>query len=333
MTNSSPREGWLYVARLVSFAAGVLFCLAFLKFLTEHRLAPKNFGLGGALSQPKLDLLLIGSSHTRKSYDMQLLDRLTGITRSFLIGYDGTDLCTIFQILNFMAATPEHCPRHVVIEAYSAFLARKPELEDPRYYADAPPSLKMTIIGAYFSQHGYRSSVFDMFDLVVNRGNEEIVTYPIYSLVLRRNSYKGGGAGITFPGVSAEQFKQFTAGAITPRPDWAQVRALNQILDLAARHRMSVIFVETPIPKPVSSVPGIQALKSKFGELVAVRHYRYIDGDRGFPTDDPSMFSDSNHLSSAGREVFTSKIAVELKSWIAQEYHRMGDPPSGRALK
>jgi lysophospholipase L1-like esterase len=80
-----------------------------------------------------------------------------------------------------------------------------------------------------------------------------------------------------------------------------------------------MIFVDTPMPQPVISNPTIQALKKNFRDILTARHFPYIDGDLGFPVDDPSLFSDGNHLSSKGREEFTSVISAELKSWMASQ--------------
>lgn len=110
MNSSKTRQGWTYLAKLALAAFAILFCVVTLKFFTEHKLAPSNFGLGGALAQPRLDLLLIGSSHTRKSYDMRLLEKETGVDDSFQISYDGTDLTLTSQILDYLAARPELPP-------------------------------------------------------------------------------------------------------------------------------------------------------------------------------------------------------------------------------
>jgi hypothetical protein len=205
-----------------------------------------------------------------------------------------------------------------VVEAYSAFLARKPDMEDPRYYSDAPPALKWTIIRSYIAQHGgYRSALLDVFDLVVNRGNDEIVTHPVYSPIVERGSYKGGRTDFYFPGLSLEEFRRLRANPAGNVPNPAQLAALYHILDLTKDHGIQVIFIDPPMPQPVSSEADIQTLKEYFGEILGARHIPYIDGDRGFSIGDPALFSDSNHLSSQGREVFTSTISVQLKSWMA----------------
>ena len=249
---ATPRHGWFYAGKLALVSLIVLLTLVTLKLLTEHRLAPKNAGLQGALAQPRLDLLLIGSSHTRKSYDMRLLERETGISSSFLISYDNADLSTMAQMLDTMAATLDRCPRHVVVEAYSAMLGRAPDLQDPLYFLDAPPSLKLRIIQSYFANHKSPGGVLDLFDLVVNRGNDEIVSYPVYIHALKMASYKGGRTDFYFPGMTAEAFRNLQARLNGTDPDPLQVAALNHILDLAARLHFQVLFVDTPMPRPVT---------------------------------------------------------------------------------
>jgi len=317
MNESPARHGWVYIGKLAISAFAILLCIVTLKFFTEHRLALKNCGLAGVLSQPRLDLVLFGSSHTRKSYDMRLLEKATGVTASYQISYNGTDLIATSQMLEYLCANPEHCPRYIVIEAYSEKLTRTPTIEDPRYFFDAPPSLKRTIIRSYLSGHRYSSSLLDIFDLVVNRGNDEIVTYPFYSPIAERNSYKGGRTDFYFSGLSPEVFKKLELKLDTNVPDPVQLSAVYHIIDVARSHNVEVIFIDPPMPQPVSSEPDIQALKRYFSEILGARHCLYIDGDRGFPIDDPSLFSDNNHLSSKGREEFTRRISVVLKDWMA----------------
>jgi len=286
------------------------------KFFAEHLLAPRSSGISGALAQKKLDLLLIGSSHTRMSYDMRRFEEFAGLSSSFLVAYDGADLRTISQIMDYLVSRPDKCPLYMVIEAYSAMLARGPDLQDPRFFFDAPPPLKERIIRSYLSSHGNRAALLDIFDLLVNRGNEVIVSYPLNSLVMQMSSYKGGRMEFSSPGVSPETFRNFVPRVVSGTPDPFQVSALNHILDLAANSGVSVFFIETPLPGPVSSDKRIQSLKAQFRQILRGRQVRYIDGDLDFPINDPSLFCDDNHLSTTGRERFTAEIGPEVKSWM-----------------
>ena len=200
---------------------GILLCLATLKFFTEHKFTSANSGFEAAMAQPQLDLLLIGSSHTRKSYDVQMLEQATGIHSLFLVSYDGIDMTSMSQMLDTMASRPGRCPRHVVVEAYGAMLGRRPDLEDPRFFAEAPPSMKLEILRSYVAGRSYSSAILDAFDLIVNRGNDEIAAFPFYAWAEKIDSYKGGRVGFSFPGMTAEQFQHLKASynAATPNPD------------------------------------------------------------------------------------------------------------------
>lgn len=313
---SQARQGWIYAVKLVSCAVAILLCIVISKYFNENRLAPSNMGLGGVLSQPKLDMLFIGSSHTRKSIDMRVMVKMTGIDNSYQLSYDGADLTVISQIIDYLCTMPEHCPRYLVVEAYSAFLAREPILQDPRYFSEAPPSLKKAIIMSYLSERRSLSSALDIFALVVNRGNDEILSYPIYAQALRIGSYKGGRGNFYFPGTSQEALNKLKAGLKTDYPYPTQLLALSHIIDVTRNHDVRVIFVDPPLPEPVSTDNGIQKLKSDFIIILNARHIPYIDGDQGFPINDPTLFSDQ-HLSSKGRDEFTPRISRRLKEWIA----------------
>ena len=110
LTESASRAS---PARFVGFLLLVcfvpLFVLAYLKFECEHLFAPRNMGIGGLLADDKTQLLLIGSSHTRQSYDVKKLEDETGVP-SFLVAYNGMDLVAIDQIVSYLIAE-NRCPR------------------------------------------------------------------------------------------------------------------------------------------------------------------------------------------------------------------------------
>jgi hypothetical protein len=311
---SETGQGWFYVGKLVGMAFLVTLGVAGLKFGAEHLLTPRNAGLGGLLSQNRSDLLLIGSSHTRQSYDMRVLEKASGVTNSYLCAYSGMNLDNIALILDYLAQHPERLPRNIIVEAYSSRLARSPDVQDPRLYFDAPPPLKSAIVSSYLSTRHSPTALLDIFDLGVNRGNDQILFYPIYSWAERSASYKGGRTDIVNQGVSAEEFKTFQADTGSADPDPAQLAAYHHIVRLAHQYHIGLILIESPMPQPVSHNPRIQHLKSVFRALVAADHYLYIDGDLGFPIENPAMFSDDNHLSTEGRILFTTRIGEALKT-------------------
>ena len=73
------------------------------------------------------------------------------------------------------------------------------------------------------------------------------------------------------------------------------------------------------MPAPVSSSPRIQNLKRAFREMAAAERIPYVNGDQGFPTGDPELFADDNHLSQQGSELFTMFVSQELNRWMAPQ--------------
>jgi hypothetical protein len=62
---------------LVAFL--LLTILVSAKFLLEHHLAPSTSGIQGLLrQQQRIDIVLLGSSHTRQGYDVAELEKATG---------------------------------------------------------------------------------------------------------------------------------------------------------------------------------------------------------------------------------------------------------------
>ncbi len=298
-----------------------LLVLGILKVGFEDRFAPRNAGISGLLATDQdVDLLFIGSSHTRQSYDVAMVEHETGAS-SFLVAYDGTDLVTIDQVISFLGAR-NRCPRHVVVEAYSAFLSRPPDFEDPRLFFDAPPPLKEQIVSTYLSTHKRTDAYLDVFDLATSRGSESLLTYPANRLVLERLSYHGGTVANTNSGVSRAEFNGFRPERLSGQPDPHQLAAANHLVDFARSRGIQLIFIESPLPAPVGADSRIQALKSAFRTWTEAHNQPYIDGDRLFPTNDPTLFADSNHLSSAGRRLFTQSLAGSLRQWLGRSSER-----------
>jgi hypothetical protein len=321
ITNEAPQvknqreqlSSAVYLGALVLASALLVVMFGSLKFFNEHRFAPTNMGVAGALAQRHPYILFIGSSHTRRTYQIHMVEE--GLHQpAFLVAYDGIDLISILQILHQLCTNPASCPRMLVIEAYSAALSKTPDLEDPRYFFDAPPSLKKQIIAEYLKDHRSLDSKLDIFDLIMNRGNEALLTYPINRRILASLSYHGGvSASVPSPGLSQSAFDQLHAADVPDRPNPEQLKAAVKIIDFARSNDIHFVFIESPLPGPVSRDIRIQRLKQAFRNLADSKQAHYFDGDIGFPIDDPSMFADNNHLSTMGRITFTNQIIPILQ--------------------
>jgi hypothetical protein len=296
----------------------LLTCWIGFKLGLEHRLAGRNAsGYPGLMSGPAPELLFLGSSHTRQSYDVAAIEAATGRS-TYLLSYGALDLNFMDLLLRDILPDPAHRPKCIVLEAYSAKLARGPDIGDDRLFFDVPPGLKLKVISNYLQFHPGFSSWLDIFDLVVNRGTERIVTYPVNSRILADLSYKGGYRGHTMPGLTQSAFQSLHADIVSSNPDPAQLTALLDIIRLCKQYGVQLLLAESPMPKPTSSKPEILNLKRVFREEAVANGLPYLNGDESFPTGDPALFLDAGHLSTAGRALYTSKMLEQFGPLFAE---------------
>lgn len=305
--------------QIVAVSVALLFVLVSTKVLLEDRCAPLTSGIHGALQERDVQVFLLGSSHTRQGYDMAELEKLTG-SKGFAVAYDGLDLAGMVPLVRALLdvwerQTPQG-PRLLVVEAYSANLARVPELEEPRLFFDAPPRTKLEIARSYLREHPHQAGAWrDLWVLAANRGTEIILTYPFLHALMERLSYRGGYEGKTVAGFPAG-FSSMRVPVAGEAPNSYQVAALTAIVTMAKQHGVTVLLVEPPMPASVEAEPHIRALQEQFRRLAAEQGVTYTQGAEGFPTNDPALFADSNHLSTAGRELYTQRFAAVLNSFL-----------------
>jgi len=294
-------------------AIALLAVLVAIKFECEHHLAPTTSGIHGAMVQPRLDVLLVGSSHTRQGYDVRALEEQTGKS-AFLVAYDGLDLRNMLPLLRLLLADPGKRPALLVIEANASTLARAPGIEDPRFFFDAPPGLKRAVIRDYMRTHQGKNCYLDMWSLIANRGSETILTWPLVHRLVDSFSYRGGYMSKDMTGIPPALFpsERVPVEGDIANPD--QVAALREIVKLAAADHVKLIAADPPMPGPAEAQPEMMSLKKSWRGLAAADEIPYFQGADGFPTDDPALFHDSNHLSTAGRALYTQRFGEYLRS-------------------
>jgi hypothetical protein len=313
--------------QIVVASAALLFVLVSAKLLLEDRCAPLTSGIHGALQERDVQVFLLGSSHTRQGYDIAELERLTG-SKDFAVAYDGLDLAGMVPLVRALMPVWErrtpHGSRLLVVEAYSANLARAPELQEPRLFFDAPPRTKLEIARNYLQQHPHQAGAWrDLWVLAANRGTEIIVTYPFLHALMERLSYHGGYEGKTVAGFPAG-FSRMRVPVAGEAPNEYQLAALTAIIAMAKQHGVTVLLVDPPMPASVEAEPRIRALQAQFRRLAAEQAVPFTEGAENFPTDDPALFADSNHLSTAGREIYTQRFAAVLNGFLHSSAASLG---------
>ncbi|HXC02560.1 MAG TPA: hypothetical protein VNU49_07885 [Opitutaceae bacterium] len=298
------------MTRSLPILAGCSVLLAVLlvaaKFTCEHRLAPLTSGIQGELAAAPVDVLFVGSSHTRQSYDVHALEKsLHG--SAFLVAYNGLDYQTMTVIVPALLANGKGPPKVLVIEGYCMSLVRSGGLEDSRMFFDAPPAMKVEFMRQYLAEGATWERYLDLFDLAVNRDNELLLMHPAYSRLTSWLSYRGGYAGKNVPGLSSFDGIYLRVPRSSASPE--QEAALISVIQAAKQQNVRVLCIESPMPGPTERQGTVIRLKARLAQILREQDVPYLDGASGFPVDDPKLFGDSNHLSTEGRALFTEIAA------------------------
>lgn len=315
------------MTRSLPILAGCSVLLAVLlvaaKFTCEHRFAPVTSGIQGALAASPVDVLFLGSSHTRQSYDVAALEK-TIHGSAFLVAYNGLDYQQMAVLVPALLAHGKKPPKTLVIEGYCMSLVRKGGLQDSRMFFDAPPDMKIEIMRQYLAEGATWQRYLDLFDLAVSRDNELLLMHPTYSLLTAKLSYRGGYTGKYVPGL--RDFEAINLKIPSSSADSEQEAALVSVIKAAKKQNVRVLCIESPVPGPAERQNTVRRLKARLAQILQEQNVPYLDGASDFPVDDPQLFADSNHLSTKGRALFTEMAA----RFIAQTQQPVVEAKSGR---
>ncbi len=289
----------------------LLWIIAFSKFELEHHLASTSSGLQGELKTPSVAVLLLGSSHMRQSIDVAQLQSEIG-RDAFVVSYNGLDSAAMELLLNEIIARSSELPKLLVLDGYCELYSHPPDIEDDRLFFDAPPSMKMALLRSYSQEAGGWRAWPDLWELTVNRGSDTILAWPFVHTTLDRLSYRGGYHGKIVVGSDPELFSSYQLSLTATAVDPQQMTALHRIIQTARRHGVGVLMVDAPMPEPVEREIVVQKLRNQLIDAARQNGVFFYDGTSGFPNSDPSMFGDSNHLSTAGRALYTHRFAQLL---------------------
>jgi len=299
-------------AKTILFAAASVALLAFvlsIKFSFSHLTVPAAIGFGEVIKNTP-DVLFIGSSHTRKSYDVRQFEKETG-RQAYLLAYNGLNYYFMLPVIEYLL-DQETLPSTLVIENYVSTASAAPRLQDKNLYYHAPPALKTSLLDA-LRENGVDFQ--QLYDLVVASKNQDIVSSVAVNPLLNRVFYKGTHARPLTGHISETQFSELTAPWLHAPPGHPeQIRALEDLLALLKERKVNAVFVESPMPAPIEQDPVFHSTKKSLAAVIRNSGFEYIDGAEGFPVDDFMNFFDAGHLSVRGRKLFTKRIAKRLRS-------------------
>lgn len=286
-----------------------------LKFQFSHRLSPVSSGFGGVDAIDQIGHLLMGSSHTRAGYDVEIIERETSKS-AYALAYSSFNPHLLWPAFRNIVESRGESIDTFIIESFSYSSLQGPRLHDRRVVLDAPPSLKWDYLRLFHEDFQWFEPS-DYYELIVSYGNDYLLTYVVSTRLINMLSYHGSYRRKIMTGLSQDAFDALevpemfnkTAGM----PDPFQMAALHDLIAYSKEKSIDVLFIETPMPGPIERSGLVIRAKGNLRDTFKSKGMDYLDGALDFPLDDPSLFNDDNHLSTKGRELFSNKVATYLK--------------------
>jgi hypothetical protein len=280
------------------------------KFYFSMKVYPKTAGLQGLLAEKKFDILFIGSSLTRQSYDIGLIEREHHL-KAYALAYNGMSPLMAKKNLTYAIESGDVHLRTVVVEAYPYKLYAQPYLiEDARLFNSFPSKLKFEVLKEMYDSD---LDLGQIFNLVVCADNESIVSAPMTYKLIEKLSYNGGYVNKNVPGLAA--FATDKELYETSNIYRQQFEAYTDIIALCKRHNIRVIFVEPFVPYYVQNGTNYNSAKTLLRNLFAASGAPFIENRSvAMNNHDVSLFADFIHLSTKGRELWSREILRTIGS-------------------
>jgi len=291
----------LRVAMIVALCF-VLFCAVKLYF--SHIAYPKSSGIPGLVARKKVDYLFVGSSLTRQSYDMKLINERYGID-AYAATYNSLSPAMAYKILRFAFEDAGVQVGTVVMEAYPYKLLYSPTaIEDVRLFNAAPVKIKEEIVrDIYRSEHDLRK----IYDLVVLADNDYLINAPVTYKIIEKLSYNGGYMYKNVAGLG--RFTRSREILESGSVNQTQYRSYRDLAELCRRHGAKLLFVEPFVPSYVQLGRNYAVSKDGVRRAIAETGQPLYDNSMvKLDNNDPSLFGDEIHLSTKGRELWSREI-------------------------
>jgi hypothetical protein len=258
----------------------------------------------GMIAVPKNgDLLFIGSSMTRQSYDTKLLNENLGLV--YLVAYNGNQPCLILEEWRFLLARGVSWKKYY-IEFYPQTSAVAPSISDLRIFLDSDLDLKLKYIRLL--SLGRQLTFAEYYELFVTSNIELISTFLISKPLIDSLSYNGGYIGKMERGSDLESLDRESELIVltTKEMDPNQKKCWADLFTFARSKSLEMEIWESPKYRAVGVHSHYTSIRNQMLEMTkrAGIPYRSLP----FAVDDPSLFRDPIHLSTKGREIFTREV-------------------------
>jgi len=296
----------------------IVIILITLKTTSSHLTAPKNYGWGGVLSGDiKIDSLFIGSSHTRQSYDLKIIEKECRCN-PYLFAYSGLGPSFIYIILKYLIEDLNIKPTQVVVEAYPFKILFKPRMYDDRIFHFAPFKVKTEIIKLLNANGDKKLDFTNYVSLFLTGRNETLLLSFFTNSLIKKYSYKGSYQFKVMTSVTQNEFQNFPKNLTKIENQktiqWTVIEYYKKIIKLLKKNNINLLFIDPPLPANIRSSEMAKKTKSILLKALGANKSDYFapwENQIEYTTN-PLYFNDWNHLSSLGRSIFSKDVGALL---------------------
>lgn len=274
---------------------------------------------------PKVDVLILGSSHAFRSYDPDVLDQyFPNQKRSFNLGSPAQSLITSYHVLEEVLRRSK--PEVVVLDLYFMVCTSDDQLKNGRLVwqsmsgLDRTPaffrgsfSLSEQLLLMVFPSYVYRHRIKPKIKALLG----------LPHLPATEGFYKGRGFATWNDTIGIEeiendnQFDYFTID--TSDLTTKNLFYLEQIIDLCHVSKIPLVLSVAPMPSiTVSKVETYADFYDYFSILAKEHNVPYLDyNQERLPSiEDGHHFHNDDHLNASGAEIFSHHFGAELTKVI-----------------
>lgn len=275
-----------------------------------------NYGIEVLITKGSIDNLFLGSSMFRQGIDIYAVEKSLG-NDSFILAYNGNQ--PVFEYLELQYLLNHNVRiNNLYLDLYAYSATALPKISDERLLVQTDTKFKFDIWKTLKNCKQANLSVF--WELFVTSNNTSLFTFPISNKLTNPLYHKGGNVQKN-QGITKEAIEKLETPACDDKMNPIQKEYLNKIIDLANENNIKIVMVETPKWHDVSENSSYVNVMSEYISILNDKEITYILSQCTvenmnannvsvipFDSNNPNYFNDKVHLSSLGREEFSSMI-------------------------
>lgn len=275
-----------------------------------------NYGMEALITKGSIDNLFLGSSMFRQGIDIYTVEKTLG-EDSFILAYNGNQ--PVFEYLELKYLLDHNVTiKNLYLDLYAYSAITLPKISDERLLIQTDTKFKNTIWETLRNCKQANLSVF--WELFITSNNTSLFTFPISNKLTNPLYYKGGNVQKN-QGITKEAIEKLESPVCNGNINPIQKEYLLKIIDLANENNIRIIMIETPKWHNLIENQDYRNVMSEYISILNEKEIIYFLSQCTvenmnlsnvnviqFDSYNPNYFIDKIHLSSQGREEFSSKL-------------------------